>query len=60
MKSKGERFPLGTGTALFQSDETMGSYMGLTREQKREMLTHAITDASGQTALLRGEMEQRK
>lgn len=35
-------FPAGTGTALMQSEESISSYMGLTREQKREMLTHSL------------------
>ena len=25
-----------------QSDESIGSYLGLTREQKREILTHSL------------------
>lgn len=42
-------FPVGAGTALMQSEETIGSFMGLTREQKCEMLTHSLINGQQST-----------
>ncbi len=43
-------FPVGASTALMQSVESMGSYIGVTRDQKRQILTDSLMD-SQQTAL---------
>ena len=51
MQRKKTDFPIGASTALMQSEESTGSYMGLTREQKRDMLTHSLI--SGQHIPLR-------
>lgn len=51
MERKKTDFPLGISTALMQSEETMSSYVGLTREQKREILTYSLI--SGQKGALR-------
>lgn len=42
MERRKTDFPIGTSTALMQAEESISSYMGLTREQKREMLTHSL------------------
>ena len=61
MERKKVDFPLGISTALMQSEETIGSYVGLTREQKREILTHSLV--SGQRSAMRpvdADTRQRK
>ena len=42
MQQKKTDFPIGTSTALMQNEESIGSFLGLTREQKRELLTHSL------------------
>lgn len=42
MQRRKTDFPVGAGTALMQSEESIASFLGLTREQKREMLTHSL------------------
>ncbi len=54
MEQKKAKFPIGASTALMQSDESMSSYLGLTREQKREILTHSLLGGQQQSALLSG------
>ena len=49
-------FPIGAGTALMQSDESIGSFLGFTREQKREILTHSLISGQ-QGALQRGDAD---
>ncbi len=46
--------PIGVGTALMQNEESIGSFLGLTREQKREMLTHSLISGQ-QVPLQRSE-----
>ena len=58
MQQRKTEFSVGTSTALMPSEESMSSYMGLTREQKREILTHSLVN--GQGALLHGDTAQRK
>lgn len=53
MEQKTARYPIGASTVMTQNDETMGSFMGLTREQKREILTHALISGAERSALLR-------
>ena len=55
MEKNLSKCPIGTSAVMTQNDDTMGSYMGLTREQKREILTHALIRGAEQNALLRGE-----
>ena len=55
MEQKREKFPIGVSTAMTQYDETVTSYMGLTREQKRDLLTGALINRSEHGALLRSE-----
>ncbi len=54
MQERKTKFPLGTSTALMQSVESMSSYIGLTREQKRELLTHSLIGGQ-QTAVQQEE-----
>ena len=58
MQQRKTDFPIGASTALMQSEESIASYMGLTREQKREMLTHSLINGQ-QAALQRGENKER-
>ena len=60
MEQKKVNFPMGAATALMQSEETTSSYLGLTREQKRDMLTHALIGGPEQTALLRPAADDEK
>ena len=55
MERKAKKCPIGVSTAITQYDETVSSYMGLTREQKRDLLTGALIDRSEHVALLRSE-----
>ena len=55
MKQKREKCPIGVGTAMTQYDETVTSYMGLTREQKRDLLTGVLINGAEHGALLRSE-----
>ena len=59
MERKKVNVPVGIGTALMQSEESISSYVGLTREQKREMLTHSLISGQ-QGALLPDSAEQRR
>ena len=52
MQQRKINLPVGVIAALMPSEETTSSYMGLTREQKREILTHSMISGQ-QTALLR-------
>ena len=58
MEQKTAKYPIGASTVMTQSDETMGSFMGLTREQKREILTHALIGGPEQSALIRRDSTQ--
>ena len=55
MEQKREKCPIGVSTAMTQYDETVTSYMGLTREQKRDLLTGVLTSRAEHGALLRSE-----
>ena len=59
MERKKVNVPVGIGTALMQSEESISSYVGLTREQKREILTHSLISGQ-QGALLPDSAEQRR
>ena len=59
MEQKKVNFPVGISTALMQSEETISSYIGLTREQKRELLTHSLISAQ-QGALLPAEADDQR
>lgn len=50
MQERKTTFPVGASTALMQSVESMSSYIGVTRDQKRQILTDSLMD-SQQTAL---------
>ena len=43
-----EKFPVGYSMALVQNEDVTASYVGFTKEQKREMLTHALIARSGE------------
>ena len=58
MQRRKTDFPVGASTALMQSEESISSYMGLTREQKREMLTHSLISGQ-QIPLQRSENKTR-
>lgn len=55
MEQKRGESPIGVSTAMTQYDETVTSYMGLTREQKRALLTGVLIDRAEHGALLRSE-----
>ena len=59
MERKKVDFPVGISTALMQSEESISSYVGLTREQKREILTHALVDGQ-KSALLPADANTRR
>lgn len=50
MQERKTTFPVGASTALMQSVESMSSYIGVTRDQKRQILTDSLMD-SQHTAL---------
>lgn len=54
MQERKTTFPVGASTALMQSVESMSSYIGVTRDQKRQILTDSLMD-SQQTALQQEE-----
>ena len=54
MQERKTTFPVGASTALMQSVESMSSYIGVTRDQKRQILTDSLMD-SQQTALQHDE-----
>ncbi len=54
MQERKTTFPVGASTALMQSVESMSSYIGVTRDQKRQILTDSLMD-SHQTALQQEE-----
>jgi len=58
MQQKKTDFPIGVGTALMQNEESIGSFLGLTREQKRELLTHSLIGGQ-QVPLQRSESKTR-
>ena len=55
MERNREKCPIGVSTAMTQYDETVTSYMGLTREQKRDLLTGTLIGRAEHGALLRSE-----
>lgn len=59
MQRRKTDFPVGASTALMQSEESISSYTGLTREQKREIMTHSLINGQ-QGALLRSDAAQRR
>ena len=59
MERKKADFPVGISTALMQSEESISSYVGLTREQKREMLTHSLVGGQ-KSALLPADANTRR
>ena len=59
MQQRKTEFPVGTSTGLMPSEESMSSYMGLTREQKREILTHSLVNGQ-QGVLLHSDTAQRR
>lgn len=48
---KQERIPLSWGLTPGNNEDVTTSYIGFTREQKREMLTHALIAHSGENAI---------
>ena len=46
-----EKTPNSYAQALLQSEDITASYTGWTREQKRELLTHALIARSGENAI---------
>lgn len=46
-----EKIPNGYAQALQQSEDITAPYIGWTREQKRELLTHALIARSGENAI---------
>ena len=54
MQERKTTFPVGASTALMQSVESMSSYIGVARDQKRQILTDSLMD-SHQTALQQEE-----
>ena len=61
MDQQAEKCPIGVSTVMTQYDETVSRYMGLTREQKRDILTGALVGRAEHGALLRSEaLRERK
>ena len=46
-----EKIPTGCSMALVQNEDVTTGYMGFTKEQKREMLTHALIARSGENTV---------
>ena len=46
-----DKTPNSYAQALLQSEDITASYTGWTREQKRELLTHALIARSGENAI---------
>ncbi len=46
-----DKMPNSYAQALLQSEDITAAYTGWTREQKRELLTHALIARSGENAI---------